>query len=140
MIRAVPGTYAEINRTWSADDKIELTLDMRCRLLDSPHGSNRAADNHQALIRGPVVLARDENIDADYDKPVVIAAKNGYVDVTPVPPTLRTARMQFRVPTSDGFIQMVDYASVDNWTAKHVCTWLPKPAAPQGPEKKARSE
>jgi hypothetical protein len=30
-----------------------------------------------------VVLARDENIDADYDKPVVIAAANGYVGVTP---------------------------------------------------------
>jgi len=126
-VRAVPGNYAEINRTWSAGDKIELTLDMRCRLIDSPRGSNRAGDNHQALIRGPVVLARDENIDADYDKPVVITAKDGYVDVTPVPPTLRTTRMQFRVPTDGGSIQMVDYSSVDNWSGKHVCTLLPKP-------------
>jgi hypothetical protein len=58
------------------------------------------------------------------------------VDVTPVPPTLSTARMQFRVPTRDGFIQMVDYASVDNWTGKHVCTWLPKGSTGQGLEKK----
>jgi len=122
----VPGTYADIHRTWSAGDRIELTLDMRCRLLDSPRGSNRAADNHQALVRGPVVLARDENIDADYSKPVMIVAKDGYVDITPVPPTLESTHMQFRVPTIGGSIQMVDYASVDNWTGKQICTWLPK--------------
>ena len=87
-VKAVPGTYAAIYRKWAVGDRIELTLDMRCRLLESPRGSNRAADNHQALVRGPVVLARDEHIDADYDKPAVIAATNGYVDVTPVPPTL----------------------------------------------------
>lgn len=134
-IRVVPGTYADIDRTWSPGDRIELTLDMRCRLLDSPRGSNRAGDNHQALIRGPVVLARDESIDPDYDKPVAIIAKDGYVDVTAVPPALKAARMQFRVPTSTGFIQMVDYASVDNWTGKHVFTWLPKAQADQAPEK-----
>jgi uncharacterized protein len=125
-VKAVPGSYAELHRKWSPGDKVELVLDMRCRLLASPHGSNRAADNQQALVRGPVVLARDENIDADYDKPVVITATDGYVEVTPVPPTLPTARMQFRVPTRDGFIQMVDYASVDNWNGKHVRTWLPR--------------
>jgi uncharacterized protein len=128
-LKVTPGTYAEIHRKWSAGDQLELTLDLRCRLLDSPHGSNRAADNHQALVRGPVVLARDENIDPAYNQPVAITATNGYVEVTPVPPTLPTARMQFRVPTQTGFIQMVDYASVDNWTGKHICTWLPKPAA-----------
>ncbi|MBN1512036.1 MAG: glycoside hydrolase family 127 protein [Phycisphaerae bacterium] len=127
-VRVMPGTYADIERTWSAGDRIELTLDMRCRLLDSPRGSNRAGDNHQALIRGPVVLARDENLDPDYNKPVNIAARGGYVDVVPVAPTLPSSHMQFRVPTADGsFIQMVDYASVDNWTGKHICTWLPKP-------------
>ncbi len=132
-VKVVPGAYADIHRKWSPGDRIELALDMRCRLLESPHGSNRAADNHQALVRGPVVLARDENIDADYDKPVMIAATNGYVDVLAVPPTLPSARMQFRVPTSNGFIQMVDYASVDNWNGKHVRTWLPRPAAGNGP-------
>ena len=110
---------------------------MRCRLLDSPHGSNRAADNHQALVRGPIVLARDENIDPGYNQPVTILSTNGYVAITAVPPTLPTARMQFRVPTRDGFIQMVDYASVDNWNGKHVCTWLPRPAAdPPGDPKR----
>lgn len=125
-VAVAPGKYAEIRRMWKTGDKLELTLDMRCRLLDSPRGSNRDGDNRQALVRGPVVLARDENIDPDYDKPVAIQAKDGYVDITPVPPTAKGARMQFRVPTETGSIQMVDYASVDNWNGKHVCTWLPK--------------
>jgi len=102
-----------------------------CRLLASPHGSNRAADNHQALIRGPIVLGRDENTDHNYNQPVEIAARGGYVEVTPMPPVLPGTRLQFRVPTREGFITMVDYASVDNWTGKHVCTWLPGPGTAQ---------
>ncbi|NLX22051.1 MAG: hypothetical protein GXY55_10355 [Phycisphaerae bacterium] len=126
----VAGTYADLARAWTAGDEIELMVDMRCRLLDSPRGSNRAGDNHQALVRGPIVLARDENLDPDYDKPVTIVGKAGYVDVTAVPTTLPTTRMQFLVPTADGgSIPMVDYATVDNWNGKRICTWLPKPPA-----------
>jgi uncharacterized protein len=129
-VHVTAGGYAEIKRTWSAGDRIELTLDMRCRLIESPHGSDRGGDNRQALIRGPIVLARDENIDPAYDQPVTIAAKGGHVEVTPVQPTLPGTRMQFRVPTTTGgTIQMVDYASVDSWTGKRVCTWLPKAGA-----------
>jgi hypothetical protein len=125
-VQADAGTYAEIRRTWSKGDKIALSLDMRCRWIDAPHGSNRAGDNFQALIRGPVVLARDENIDADYNKPVEIVKKDGFVEVTKVPPTLPTTLLQVRVPTKTGSIMMVDYATVDNWSGKHICTWLPK--------------
>ncbi|MBN1489806.1 MAG: glycoside hydrolase family 127 protein [Phycisphaerae bacterium] len=133
VARAVPGTYATIERSWTVDDRIELTLDMRCRVLDGPRGSNRAGDDKQALVRGPVVLARDENIDADFHKPVAIAAEAGYVDVVPVKPSLPTTQMQFRVPTADGgSIQVVDYAMIDNWNGKRTCTWLPRaPTASQ---------
>jgi DUF1680 family protein len=121
-----PGTYATLKRKWSTGDTINLTLDMRCRLINAPHGSNRAGDNFVALVRGPVVLARDENQDPDYNKPVSIISEGGYVDVTPVPPIRAGTRMQFKVPTTTGFIQMVDYASVNNWNQTHICTWLPK--------------
>jgi len=121
------GTYAVLNRKWKRGDKIDLTLDMRCRLIDSPRGSNRAADNHQALVRGPIVLARDENIDPDYAKPVAFLSRDGFVNVVEERPILPTTRLQFRVPTTDGgFIHMVDYASVDSWNGKRICTWLPK--------------
>jgi DUF1680 family protein len=55
--QVVPDTYAAVKRTWLPGDKIELTLDMRCRIMDAPKGSNRAGDNFQALIRGAIVLA-----------------------------------------------------------------------------------
>ena len=43
--------------------------------------------------------------------------------ITPASPV---HKLEFRVPTKDGFITMCDYASVDGWKGKHVQTWLPK--------------
>ncbi|MDP4185793.1 MAG: glycoside hydrolase family 127 protein [Bacteroidota bacterium] len=126
IISVVPGTYAEVNRKWSSNDKIELMFDMRCRLINAPHGSNRAGDHYQALVRGPIVLARDENIDADYNKPVTFKVSKEYLKIIPEQPILKSARMQFRVPTATGYIHMIDYSSVNSWNGKHVCTWLPK--------------
>jgi uncharacterized protein len=125
-IQVTPGTYAEIQRLWSPGDKIELILDMRCRIIQAPHGSNRAGDNFQALVRGPIVLARDENMDPDYSKPVTFLSKDGYIDIIPEPPSLGNTRMQFLVPSADGPVHMTDYASVDSWKGKHVCTWIPR--------------
>ncbi len=124
-MEATPGTYAEINRKWTKGDRIELILDMRCRIVEAPHGSNRNGDNFKALAMGPIVLARDENIDKDYNQPVTIISKEGYVDVTRELPTVNSTRMQFGVPTNKGLIHMVDYASVNSWEGKKVCTWLP---------------
>lgn len=126
QLAADPGTYTEINRKWTAGDQIELQFDMRCRVVEAPKGSNRAGDNFQALVRGPVVLARDENIDEQYSQPVSFISSDGYVDIVPESPTVSEVKMQFQVPVKDGFIRMVDYASVNNWNGKHVCTWVPK--------------
>jgi hypothetical protein len=99
---------------------------MLCRLVPSPHGVNRDGDNKQALIWGPIVLSRDENIDTDYDKAVDILSKDGIVDAEMETPTLKPTRLQFKVPTKRGFIHVVDYSSVNSWDGKKVCTWLPK--------------
>ena len=122
----VAGTYAEIERKWEKGDQIKLILDMRCRIIDAPHGSNRAGDHFQALVRGPIVLARDENIDEGYNHPVSIVSKDGFVEIIPEQVTLSETKMQFRVPVIDGYISMVDYASVNNWNGKHICTWIPQ--------------
>ncbi len=124
-IAAISGTYAEINRKWMPGDKIELNLDMRCRIIDAPHGSNRAGNNFKALVRGPIVLTRNETIDENYNQPVTIISKDGYVDVSMETPTVESTRMQFSVPTSKGFIKMVDYASANSWGGKKICTWMP---------------
>jgi hypothetical protein len=91
----------------------------------APHGSNRAGDHYQALVRGPIVLARDENMDRNYNEPVTLLSKDGYIDLVAEKPALESTRMQFKVPTNKGFIRMVDYASVNNWDGTHICTWCP---------------
>lgn len=126
-VRSVePGAYLSLERIWKPGDRVELAFDMRCRLLDAPRGSNRAGDSFQALVWGPIVLARDENIDPDYDEPVrVVADKDRVVRVKRVAPTLASTRLEFEVPTDDGPIRMTDYASVNGWEGAHICTWLP---------------
>ena len=126
-VRSVePGAYLSLERIWKPGDRVELAFDMRCRLLDAPRGSNRAGDSFQALVWGSIVLARDENIDPDYDEPVrVVAGKDRVVRVKRVAPTLASTRLEFEVPTDDGPIRMTDYASVNGWEGAHICTWLP---------------
>ena len=123
---AIAGTYAEINREWASGDKIVLSLDMRCRIIDSPHGSNRLGDNFQAVIRGPIVLARDENMDTNFNQPINIQLNDGYINVLADTGTTQPYKLLVKMPTVDGFIQMVDYGSVNSWSGKRVCTWLPK--------------
>ena len=103
-----------------------LSLDMRCRIIDSPRGSNRAGDNFQAVVRGPVVLARDENMDANFNQPVTIISKEGYVNVLTDSGSTQSYKLLIKIPTPEGYIRMVDYSSVNSWSGKRVCTWLPK--------------
>ena len=122
-------SYLTLRRRWKEGDRITLTFDMHCQLIPAPHGSNREGDNFQALQYGPIVLARDENTDPNYMQPVTIQANEAsMVDIQAITPTLPGSRMEFLVPTTDGPIHMVDYASVNGWTGKHVCTWLPMKA------------
>ena len=122
------GTYAAITRKWSKGDTVELTFDMACRLVDAPHGTDPAGDNFRAVVRGPIVLARDENIDARYAEPVKVQTRpDGTVNIRPVSPTLPATKMEYLVPTDRGDIRMVDYASVNGWEGKRICTWLPLP-------------
>ena len=66
-----------ISRTWQSGDKVTLKLDMRGRVLRQ--------DNYQALMRGPVVLARDSRFgDGDVDESSTIVQEGGYVELTPV--------------------------------------------------------
>ena len=99
---------------------------MKARVLQAKAGRNPEGKWFQAVQWGPIVLARDENIDKDYDKPVsIVASPSGEVSVTPLVPSKSGIRMEFLVPTTKGGIRMVDYSSVDGWSGKHVQTWLP---------------
>ncbi|MBR0057263.1 MAG: glycoside hydrolase family 127 protein, partial [Kiritimatiellae bacterium] len=70
----IPGRYLELRRKWRPGDVVELGFDMRCRRVEGPHGVNRAADGRVAVMRGPVVLTREERFDPRYDAPADITA------------------------------------------------------------------
>ena len=121
------GEYLTLTRKWKKGDRIRITFDMRAKLIDAPKGSNPKAWDCQALVYGPLVLSRDENIDPDYNKPVqIIADENRNVHVQRVVPENAKTRIEFLVPTTTGTIRMVDYSSVDGWHGKQICTWLPR--------------
>ena len=127
---AAPGKYLKITRPWRAGDKVAVTFDFKARKLDAPVGRNHASAPFQAVTWGPIALARDENTDPNYAAPVAIqAAADGTVAVERITPSSPAHKLEFRVPTKDGFITMCDYASVDGWNGKHVQTWLPKAPA-----------
>lgn len=121
------GKYLDLERGWKPGDSIYIIFDMRAKLIKaSENGRNPEGKYFQAVQWGPLVLARDENIDPDYNKPVkIVADDNGEVKVRIVDAERPGTRMQFLVPTTEGEIKMVDYSSVDCWKGKHIQTWLP---------------
>ena len=123
----VAGKYLTLERKWNKGDKISITFDMKCRVIDAPIGSNPESANFQAVEYGPIVLARDENTDANYNAPVKFVTDDaGTMNITPVKPLLADTRMEFEVPTANGKIRMSDYSSVNCWHGKKICTWIPR--------------
>ncbi|MBQ1253813.1 MAG: glycoside hydrolase family 127 protein [Alistipes sp.] len=119
-----------ISRTWQAGDKVVLKLDMRGRLIKH--------DNHQAIMRGPVVLARDSRFgDGFVDECANVVAQNGYVVLTPAPKR-DFAWMTFTAPAVLGTdlesngkpvpIHLCDFGSAGNTWEKSVRyrVWLPQ--------------
>lgn len=91
----VPGQYAEIKRNWKPGDIVNVALDMRARLmqLGSPQ-------QNIAIVRGPVVLARDARLGgANVDesaKPVL--NKESYLELEPAGLNNNGVWMQFKAP------------------------------------------
>lgn len=122
-VAATPGSYASIERLWSPGDRIVLDLDMRCRLLAAPRG------RFSAIVRGPLVLARDHRLGGDGDAAVTIAADaDGGVAATPEP-ALIAAQVCCRIPTGGGGgFPVIDYASAGaTWDeGSRLRVWLPR--------------
>ena len=119
-----------ITREWQAGDKITLSLDMRGRLVER--------NNHQAIVRGPVVLARDSRMGDGYvDETSVVQSKDGYVELTPIA-SPDFAWISFTAPMVMGTdlegnsapsqIKLCDFGSAGNTWDKQVRyrVWLPK--------------
>lgn len=115
------GAYHKINRTWNKGDVVTLELDVRARIVKQDH--------YAAIIKGPVVLARDSRFaDGFIDETAVINHKENYVELTPVPTKPRGIWMAYTAPLVLGTdlegnarnpkqIHFCDFASAGN-------TWL----------------
>ena len=120
------GEYIEIAAEWNPNDEINLTLDMRCRLLDAPKGgSTPNSDKYHALQYGPLTLCRNSETDPDYNQPASIVADKD-VFVAAKPSVASDGSLTFDVPTSTGSIRMFPYAGVYGWNGAKIQTWLPE--------------
>ncbi len=136
-----PGTFAKITRTWEKGDTVILHLDMKGRLVRQNH--------HFALLRGPIVLARDSRFrDGFVDEAGTVFHKKDRVDLQPVtgkPEEMWMAfavrmRMGTGVSATDGppvVIRFCDFASAGNtWDPKtRYRVWIPEPLNVMNKEK-----
>ena len=128
----ISGTYLNITRTWSKGDIVIIELDMRGKL--------HLNHDHQAITRGPIVLARDSRLgDGFIDETSIIQQQDGIVELTLVKDSSANIWMTFTAPCKMGtdlegagglakFVKFCDFASAGNtWDpATRYRVWLPK--------------
>ena len=119
------GSYTRIERVWKPGDRVELRLDLRARSVLLPN----SGQSHVALVRGPVVLARDNRLEgSSIDAAVApVTHDENRIDVEPV--ETADTWMSFRAPLENGgHILLCDYASAGNtWDDRsRFRVWLPR--------------
>jgi DUF1680 family protein len=133
--------YAKVERQWQDGDIICINIDLGCRVYDAPLGSNRLGDDFVAVMRGPILLARDRRLGEDiYEK-----VSFWHLDLEPRKQQKRVreydtepeyilvepgidALMQIKVRTDKGYINMIDYQSAGiTWDERsEFASWLPR--------------
>ncbi len=127
-----PGTYKEITRIWNTSDKVIINFDMTARLVK--------LNGQQAIIRGPVVLARDNRFkDGFIYESAVINQKDGKVEVETAQQKPKDIWMAFTAPLILGTdlegefsnpkqIHFCDFASAGNTWGEdsRYRVWIPQ--------------
>ena len=129
-----PGTYLALARAWKSGDTVELKLDLR--------GRARIKNNHLALFRGPVTLARDARFnDGNIHEVVGVLDSAKPVELTPVAAPnpgrwlafTANLRLGVNLETDEGRtprpVHFCDFASAGNtWKDDSAYrVWLPVP-------------
>ena len=127
-----PGSYQKVFREWTPGDKVVLQLDMSGRLI--------TLNGYQAIMRGPVLLARDSRFaDGFVDETAVIQQKNNLVELRPSTEKPEHVWMSFTAPLVLGTdlegdfknprqVHFCDFASAGNtWNPEsRYRVWIPK--------------
>ena len=130
-----PGKNIQVKRLWKSGDVIELSFDMRGRVI-------KMGDKAQnvAIMRGPVLLSRDARMPEPSLESVItpVTDKNGYLELEPVATRNPEMWMAFKasfMPESyaEGGskpipVMLCDYASAGNSKEghPHFKVWLPQ--------------
>lgn len=130
----LPGQYAEIQRKWNSDDVVSLELDMRGRVVKIGN-----LPENIAILRGPVVLARDARLEGPSMEAIVtpLADKDGYLKLEGAgfkPGITMLFKASFKPESyrEEGsqpiWITLCDYASAGNTgdEQSRFRTWLPQ--------------
>ena len=126
------GTYCKIKREWKKDDRVVLNLDMFGRMI--------TLNGHQALLRGPVLLARDSRFgDGFVDETAVVQNQANVVELLPSDEKPEHVWMAFTAPLVLGTdlegdsrnprqIHFCDFASAGNtWSPdSRYRVWIPQ--------------
>jgi hypothetical protein len=126
------GTYQRITKDWTPGDQILLKLDLTGRMI--------SLNGHQAILRGPVLLARDSRFNDGYvDETAVIQQKNNLVEIIPAVEKPDNIWMSFTAPLVLGTdlegefrnpqpIHFCDFASAGNtWSRdSRYRVWIPQ--------------
>lgn len=132
IIGIIPGTYYTINRIWSKSDKVEIIMDLTGRIIN--------LNGQQAILRGPVVLARDTRFgDGFIYESAIIKENIGIVDLLPSANKPQNIWMSFTAPLVLGTdlegefqnpkqINFCDFASAGNTWGEdsRYRVWIPK--------------
>jgi len=126
------GGYKKITRVWHKSDKVVMKMDLTGRLI--------TLNGYQAIVRGPVVLARDTRYDDGFIyESAVVKGKDGIVDLIPSFKKPASVWMSFTAPLVLGTdmegvygtpvqINFCDFASAGNtWNEdSRFKVWLPQ--------------
>jgi len=112
-VSAVSGTYARVERCWKVGDVVELTLDLRIRIVRAAEidpEADEASVCHAALLRGPIALARDTRFGENVAEAVRLTDHDGFAAAKPASAPF-ACHQAWEIATENGAIQVADYAS-----------------------------
>ena len=118
---AEAGRYLELKRTWRAGDVVRLRFDFSPRVVSAP-----GDDSHVAVLRGPLVLARDERLSpGQVDQPVALQP-NQAITLRRMTSDLPEIAEIYQVAGTD--LKLCDFASAGNtWAAdSRYRVWMPR--------------
>jgi uncharacterized protein len=128
----IPGTYKKISRIWHKADKVILKMDLSGKLV--------RLNNYQAIVRGPVVLARDARFnDGFIYETAVVKDIGGRVELTQGQNKPENIWMSFSAPLILGTdlegehsgpvqVSFCDFASAGNTWGEdsRYLVWIPR--------------